>query len=51
MQVWRQKRTFTLEALSHEPPQHLAAVVTEGWSSVRVDKQTVWTDLEVLYGG
>lgn len=44
-------RTFTFESLSYESPQHLAAVVAEGRRSVRVDKQTVWTDLEVLHRG
>lgn len=43
--------TFALEPLADEPPQHLAAVVAEGGSSVRVDKETVRTDLEVLHGG
>lgn len=43
--------TFALEPLANEPPQHLAAVVAEGGSSVRVDKETVRTDLEVLHGG
>lgn len=44
-------RTFTFESLSYESPQHLATVVAEGRRSVRVDKQTVWTDLEVLHRG
>lgn len=43
--------TFTFESLSYESPQHLSTVVAEGRRSVRVDKQTVWTDLEVLHRG
>lgn len=43
------KLTFTFESLSYQTPQHLATVVTEGWRSVRVDKQTVRTDLKVLH--
>lgn len=40
--------TFTLEALSHQPPQHLPTLVTEGWSFVGVHVQHVRADLEVF---
>ena len=45
----RTLRTFTLEALPHQPPQHLPAVVAEGRRAVRVDEQSVGPDLEVLH--
>lgn len=44
-------RTFTLEALPHQTPQHLATVVAEGWCLVGVNIEHVGTDLEVLHRG
>jgi len=44
-------RTFTLEALPDEPPQHLAAVVAEGRRLVGVNVERVRPDLEVLGRG
>lgn len=43
--------TFTLETLTHETPQHLAAVVAERRGFVRVHIQSMRADLEVLNGG
>lgn len=40
--------TLTLEALPHEAPQHLPAVVAEGRRLVGVDVERVGSDLEVL---
>lgn len=48
---WRLRRTFALEALPHQTPQHLATVVAEGWCLVGVDVEHVGTDLEVLHRG
>lgn len=43
--------TFTLETLTHETPEHLAAVIAERRGFVGMHVQSVRTDLEVLNGG
>lgn len=43
--------TFTLETLTHETPQHLAAVIAERRGFVGVHIQSMRTDLEVFNGG
>lgn len=43
--------TFTLETLTHETPEHLAAVIAERRGFVGMHIQSVRTDLEVLNGG
>lgn len=43
--------TFTLQALTDETPEHLAAVIAKRRGFVGVHIQSMRTDLEVLNGG
>lgn len=40
--------TFAFEPLTHQPPQHFSAMVTEGWRSIRMHKESMRPDLKVF---
>lgn len=43
--------TVAFQALPHQAEQHLAAVITEGRSTVGMHVEGVWPDLEVFKRG